>query len=195
MLIVLLLSHSITQHSHKIQEWTDCASHWKVKVLFAQSCPTLLQPLAVAPARFLCPWNSPGKNIGVGSHSLLQGIFLDSGIKPGSPALQTDSLPSEPPGGKELGKFFSDTPREGCTFSFAQPCTLVSLPPPVSGCTVWLFNPLASILHPALPAALYLQGLAKLTSDIIQKVLNEHVSNGGVCFQLNFKQKLFNKVI
>ena len=93
-------------------------------------------------------WRLPGssvhgilqaKNTGVGSHSLLQGIFLDSGIKPGSPALQTDSLPSEPPGGKELGRFFSDTPREGCTFSFAQPCTLVSLPPPVSGClTHWL---------------------------------------------------------
>ena len=25
--------------------------------------------------RLLCPWNSPGKNSGVGSHSLLQGIF------------------------------------------------------------------------------------------------------------------------
>ena len=31
--------------------------------------------------------NSPGKNIGVGCHSLLQGIF-GPGIKPGSPALQ-----------------------------------------------------------------------------------------------------------
>ena len=28
------------------------------------------------PARLLCPWNSPGKNNGVGSSSLLQGIFL-----------------------------------------------------------------------------------------------------------------------
>ena len=27
-------------------------------------------------ARLLCPWNSPGKNIAVGNHSLLQGIFL-----------------------------------------------------------------------------------------------------------------------
>ena len=26
------------------------------------------------PARLLCPWNSPGRNTGVGSHSLLQGI-------------------------------------------------------------------------------------------------------------------------
>ena len=27
-----------------------------------------------------CPWNSPGKNTGVGSHSLLQGIFLMQGL-------------------------------------------------------------------------------------------------------------------
>ena len=27
-------------------------------------------------ARLLCPWNSPGKNTGVGNHSLLQGIIL-----------------------------------------------------------------------------------------------------------------------
>ena len=48
-------------------------------------------------ARLLCPWNSPGKNRGVGSHSFLQGIFLTQGSKPGLPALQADSLPSEPP--------------------------------------------------------------------------------------------------
>ena len=28
------------------------------------------------PARLLCPWDFPGKNTGVGCHSLLQGIFL-----------------------------------------------------------------------------------------------------------------------
>ena len=49
-------------------------------------------------ARLLCPWDSPGKNTGVDYHSLLQGIFLDPGIEPGSLALQADSLPSEPPG-------------------------------------------------------------------------------------------------
>ena len=81
------------------------------------------------------PWNSPGQNTGVGSLSLLQGIFStqeskpgllhcrwilyqlshkgspripewvawpssvdlpDPGIKPASPALQVDSLPTEP---------------------------------------------------------------------------------------------------
>ena len=35
---------------------------------------------------------------GVGCHSLLQGNFLNPGIRPVSPALQADSLPSEPPG-------------------------------------------------------------------------------------------------
>ena len=29
------------------------------------------------------PWNSPGKNPGVGSHSLLQGTFLTQGLKLG----------------------------------------------------------------------------------------------------------------
>ena len=43
-----------------------------------------------------CPWNSPGQNTGVGSLSLLQGIF--PGIEPSSLALQADSLPAEPPG-------------------------------------------------------------------------------------------------
>ena len=39
-------------------------------------CLTLVTP---KPARVLCPWNSPGKNTRVGSHSLLQGIFLTQG--------------------------------------------------------------------------------------------------------------------
>ena len=38
------------------------------------------------------------QNTGVGCHSLLQAIFPTPGIKPRSPAWQTASLPSEPPG-------------------------------------------------------------------------------------------------
>ena len=34
------------------------------------------QPCLTLPARLLCPWDSPGKNTGVGCHVLLQGIFL-----------------------------------------------------------------------------------------------------------------------
>ena len=44
---------------------------------------------------------SPGKCTEVGSHSRLQGNFSNPGIKPESPALQADSLPSEPPGKPE----------------------------------------------------------------------------------------------
>ena len=35
-----------------------------------------LQPRGLQPARLLCPWDSPGKNTGVGCSSLLQRIFL-----------------------------------------------------------------------------------------------------------------------
>ena len=38
-----------------------------------------LQPHGPEPARLLCPWDFPGKNTGVGCHSLLQGIFLIQG--------------------------------------------------------------------------------------------------------------------
>ena len=33
----------------------------------------------------LCPWDSPGKNTGVGCHFLLQGIFLTQRLNPGLP--------------------------------------------------------------------------------------------------------------
>ena len=46
-------------------------SHKQSKVVVAQSCLTLCQP-----ARLLCPWDTPGKNTGVGCHALLREIFL-----------------------------------------------------------------------------------------------------------------------
>ena len=38
-----------------------------------------LRPNGLFPTRLLCRWNSPGKNTGVGGHSLLQGIFPTQG--------------------------------------------------------------------------------------------------------------------
>ena len=38
--------------------------------------------VTLQPARLLCPWDSPGKNIGVGCHALLRGIFLTQGSNP-----------------------------------------------------------------------------------------------------------------
>ena len=42
-----------------------------------------LQPHGEQPFRLLCPWDFPGKNTGVGCHSLLQGIFLTQGLNLG----------------------------------------------------------------------------------------------------------------
>ena len=41
------------------------------------------RPCGLEPARLLSPWDSPGKNTGVGCHSLLQGIFPTQGSNPG----------------------------------------------------------------------------------------------------------------
>ena len=38
-----------------------------------------LRPQGLQPIRPLCPWDSPGKNTGVGCHFLLQGIFSTQG--------------------------------------------------------------------------------------------------------------------
>ena len=59
------------------------------------SCPSLpwltinhsvmsdsLWPHGLQLTRLLCPWNSPVKNTGVGSHSLLQRLFLTQGSNP-----------------------------------------------------------------------------------------------------------------
>ena len=67
----------------------------KVKVVDAQTCLTLCDPIDC---------NSPGSSV----HEILQARTLEwvaipfsvdlptAGIKPGSPALQADSVPSEP---------------------------------------------------------------------------------------------------
>ena len=42
-----------------------------------------LQPHGLQPARLLCPWDSPGKNTGVGIHSFLLEIFPTQGLNLG----------------------------------------------------------------------------------------------------------------
>ena len=48
------------------------------------------------PARLFCPWNSSGKNIGVGLSFPSPGDLPNPMIEPRPPALQADSLLSEP---------------------------------------------------------------------------------------------------
>ena len=88
-----------------IGTWKDAHSDQIRSV--AQSCPTLCDPIDGSPPSYLfytcesescsvlsdslpphglcSPWNSPGQNTGVGSLSLLQGIFPTQGLNPGLP--------------------------------------------------------------------------------------------------------------
>ena len=63
--ILYHLSHATAHNKIQIQS----------KTVSPQSCLTLL-PHGLYPPGFLCPWDSPGKDTGVGCHSLRQEIFL-----------------------------------------------------------------------------------------------------------------------
>ena len=54
-----------------------------VVVVESLSRVQLLGPHGLRPARLLYPWDSPGKNTGVGCHFLLQGIFPTQESNPG----------------------------------------------------------------------------------------------------------------
>ena len=54
-----------------------------VCVLVVQSCPTLCDPVDYSPLGSSVHGDSPGKNIGVGCLSFLQGIFLNQRLNPG----------------------------------------------------------------------------------------------------------------
>ena len=60
-----------------------------------------LRPQGLYPARLLCPWDSPGKNTGVGCYFLLQGIWMTQGSNLcllGFLYWEEGSLPLAPPG-------------------------------------------------------------------------------------------------
>ena len=61
-------SHRFSMFSFVFMYLSDSESHLVVS--------DSLRPHGLSAARLLCPWSSPGQNTGVGSHSLLQGIFL-----------------------------------------------------------------------------------------------------------------------
>ena len=85
----LVLSKGVTFH------WLILSLKWRVKVKFTQLCPTL------QPRGLFSPWKSPGQNPGVGSLSLLQGIFPIQGLNPGLLHCRQILLPAEPQGSPE----------------------------------------------------------------------------------------------
>ena len=71
-----LTQYSILRSQLAEATW-DCFSFHlctRIKIV-TQSCLTLCDPMDCSPPGSLCPWDFPGKNTGVSSHSLLQGIF------------------------------------------------------------------------------------------------------------------------
>ena len=68
-----------------------------------QSCPTL-RPHRRQPTRLLCPWDSPGKNTGVGCHFLLQcrKVKSESEAAQLCPTL-SDPMDCSPPGSSVHG--------------------------------------------------------------------------------------------
>ena len=62
--------------------WIWGSSSCTALLLLSSVVSDSFQPYGLQPARLLCPWDSPGKNTGVGCHFLLQGIFLTQGSNP-----------------------------------------------------------------------------------------------------------------
>jgi len=60
------------------QEWMKLIVNHAATAQPLQSCLTLCNLMDYSLARLLCPWDSPGKNTGVGCHAHLQGILLTS---------------------------------------------------------------------------------------------------------------------
>ena len=78
-----------------------------------QSCLSLCNPMDYSLSDSSVHGGSSGKNTGVGCHFILQGIFLTQGSNPTSPlspAMQVDSLPSEPLGKPPFTVYFPPFP-------------------------------------------------------------------------------------
>ena len=56
---------------------------YTIVVVQSPSCVRFLRSHGLQPARLLCPWDSPGKNTGVGCCFFLQEIFLTQALNPG----------------------------------------------------------------------------------------------------------------
>ena len=69
------------------------ATYWTYLERKSESCSVMSDYLQ--PHGLYRPWNSPGQSTGVDSLSLSPEELPNPGIKPGSPALQMDSLPTE----------------------------------------------------------------------------------------------------
>ena len=77
-----------------------------VVLLLLLSCFSHVQPHRQQPIRLLCPWDSPGKNTGVGCHFLLQCMKVESGREVAQLCLTlSDPMDCSLPGSSIHGSF------------------------------------------------------------------------------------------
>ena len=71
-----------------------------LRCVFVLSCSVVSDPATpwTAPASLLCPWGFSRQEYWSGLPFPTPGVLPNPGIKPRSPALQADSLPTEPQG-------------------------------------------------------------------------------------------------
>ena len=72
-------------HSPLLHKWTACltvTSAVMCACLVSSVVSDALRPHGLQSTRLLCPWDSPGENIGVGCHALLQEILQTQGSNP-----------------------------------------------------------------------------------------------------------------
>ena len=114
---------SLTHDIHSLGSWlqrlaqpnpTIRIMHLQPQCARARSVASVVShsaPYGLWPARLPCPWDSPGKNPGVGCHALLQGIFPTQGLNPHLSCLlhwQAGSLPLARPGKQPQGQDFKN---------------------------------------------------------------------------------------
>ena len=92
-----------------------------VPCLVAQSCLTLCDSMDYSLLGSSVHGDSPGKNTGVGCHTLLQGILPTQGSNPGLPHCRW-TLPAEPPGKPSNIYFSRFSPCLSLGFSKSQLC-------------------------------------------------------------------------
>ena len=116
--------------------------------LVTQSCPTLWAPVD-QPARVLCPWDSPGKNTGVGCHFLLQCMKVKSEreVAQSCPTLR-NHMDCSPPGASIHGTFQVRV-LKWVAIAFSDICPLSSVSSVAQSCLT-LFDPM-NCSTPGLP--------------------------------------------
>ena len=109
-----LLAWKITEDSDSRHEIKRCLLLWSqtltnlllLLLLSRFSCATLCNPIDSSPTRLPCPWDSQGKNTGVGCHFLLQCMKAKSESEVAQSCLtRSDPMDCSPPGSSIHGIF------------------------------------------------------------------------------------------